>query len=622
MDAHFWWPLKKFLNESEVILCFKSTGGQILSLISNYPYELWLDGVFIGDGGHRCVPNEAFIDRWEECKQAKTIIVRLHWMNVESCPVYHRCLFYDPFFGQLGNNHWECFEDKSIIFKKKVDSQLPCQNLISLPQVLIPLQLQDISTEIQKTWTCKEFPVHKSLHIPVELEMIDNKQLSRQTVNLKPFDPHASKDLLLYVINERPCELECKTYDLGTIALHRFELSSIHPCVLCYSEVPDFNKAWLGSNRGKVHMADGFVSKNMSIMSPFGHRGCRYVHVISLPDTNIIPKVWRREYPFKWKQLNNDPIHENILKACRANLIACVDGGLVDTCWRERAQWTGDARMSSLALQALTCNEEIIHFVVKQIAQSYNSDIGMVNGCWPTKTPYYKLPMPTFHLAFCLTVVEHKVHLIDPFVKFILNDTIMKWKKNYLINGLLRNMPGWYFVDWDTTNNDATGRTDTWKAEIPTFDIRRAHSVCNAWWIELCELLDIDPEININEFNDAFWTGSAFSLFEKNKKPSPHATIAVLASTKIVTTSQTEQSLMYIYSLLDSKELYESVSAYYAYFVAKALDKCKNRLSTLEFIHKFYDPIVNRFGTIYEKTNGNASLAHGWSIGISQFLVI
>jgi hypothetical protein len=48
------------------------------------------------------------------------------------------------------------------------------------------------------------------------------------------------------------------------------------------------------------------------------------------------------------------PDDEAIVAACRANLIACVDGGAVDTCWRERAQWTGDLRMSTAALGALT----------------------------------------------------------------------------------------------------------------------------------------------------------------------------------------------------------------------------------------------------------------------------
>jgi hypothetical protein len=52
--------------------------------------------------------------------------------------------------------------------------------------------------------------------------------------------------------------------------------------------------------------------------------------------------VERVQYPFKWK--NNISIIDGcdeIVNAIKNNLIACVDGGVVDTCWRERAQWTG-----------------------------------------------------------------------------------------------------------------------------------------------------------------------------------------------------------------------------------------------------------------------------------------
>jgi hypothetical protein len=42
---------------------------------------------------------------------------------------------------------------------------------------------------------------------------------------------------------------------------------------------------------------------------------------------------------------------------------------------------------------------------------------------------------------------------------------------------------------------------------------------------------------------------------------------------------------------------------------------------TLTFIETFYEPIVRTYGSIYEKTSGDASLAHGWSIGIAALLV-
>jgi hypothetical protein len=57
-------------------------------------------------------------------------------------------------------------------------------------------------------------------------------------------------------------------------------------------------------------------------------------------------EIYSRLYPFDWKQIPEVVNDKNkvILQACKANLLACVDGGIVDTCWRERAQWTGDLR--------------------------------------------------------------------------------------------------------------------------------------------------------------------------------------------------------------------------------------------------------------------------------------
>jgi hypothetical protein len=63
---------------SERILLFETAGGRPLTLASNCPYEVWLDGRFAGDGGHRCVPGEALADRWPEAAAARTVRVRVY----------------------------------------------------------------------------------------------------------------------------------------------------------------------------------------------------------------------------------------------------------------------------------------------------------------------------------------------------------------------------------------------------------------------------------------------------------------------------------------------------------------------------------------------------------------
>lgn len=91
----------------------------------------------------------------------------------------------------------------------------------------------------------------------------------------------------------------------------------------------------------------------------------RYLHLLyestkNVMDAPTIHSFQRAEYPFDWiDDLPDTGGCDAIIAACKANLVACVDGGVVDTCWRERAQWTGDARMSGMALRRLTRNPEV-----------------------------------------------------------------------------------------------------------------------------------------------------------------------------------------------------------------------------------------------------------------------
>ena len=69
MNTRIWWPKEQF-EQPETILYFRILGGKPLSLISNYPYEVWIDGKFIGDGGYRCIPGEVLIDHCKETAYA------------------------------------------------------------------------------------------------------------------------------------------------------------------------------------------------------------------------------------------------------------------------------------------------------------------------------------------------------------------------------------------------------------------------------------------------------------------------------------------------------------------------------------------------------------------------
>ncbi len=72
-------------------------------------------------------------------------------------------------------------------------------------------------------------------------------------------------------------------------------------------------------------------------------------------------------------------------------------------------------------------------------------------------------------------------------------------------------------------------------------------------------------------------------------------------------------------SACQRRHVHNCFTAYYAYFVVEVLMRHDQAMAK-EFVQQFYGPIAHRHGTIYEKTNDKASMAHSWSIGFCEFL--
>jgi len=501
-----------------------------------------------------------------------------------------------------------------------------------------------------------------------------------------------AKDLLDYVLNERPLPLELTTYDLGAIALYRFEMAAPacaqRDIVLCYSEVASFDTAWQTANRRKVHLADG-CAQGVALGRPFGVRGCRYLHVLSTRPASsshlsgreaIKVQVWRRTYPLVWRTgvQSRERGDEAILQACRATLVAVCDGGLVDTCWRERAQWTGDVRMSAMAIRSLTTNTEVVSLALTQIAATYDRQVAMVSGYGPARTATHHLPMPTYHLAFCLAVLEHHAFLrhhqrpppvssaspssTDPAVAAtlsaatakaasteldafetaclpVVHQSVRAWRDKYLFDGILCRLPGWNFCDWDLTvpNADAIGQQRAGVLNGP-------HAVCHAWWHELCQRLltvpgpartdsnadhaDTDTEghasmsgLHATRVDRAFWVerDGGYSLLPRQSAASPHATAAMLGS-GLAPPHRQAAAHAYLRAQIRSGQVAARVTPYFAYFVAQALGR-RSHDDAVRFVRQYYGPIAAQHGTMREKVSDGASLAHGWSVAIASMLV-
>jgi hypothetical protein len=567
----------------------------MMRLASNYPYEVWLDGVFAGDGGLRCAPGEVLLDEWD-ARGAREARVRLHYLNPRRSSVWYRCLFDDPFLLDLDRGIWQCFEDGSLRFAARMTRRMPRQNVLSgAPTPGSPLAVEPVLP--RRHWEVRPHGVGAIRYVPVPLGR--PRQVALEARGRERFAPTEVDNAVLHVRDRTPPGLCCTTFDLGQIALHRFEIDTTGAVALCYGESPGFQETWGTANRCNVHLADAAVAGAKGA-APFGTRGCRYVHVVHRPGDSFALRAWRREYPLRWKDVPAaDPVIRSILEACRHNLIACVDGGVVDTCWRERTQWVGDLRMSALALAALADNPEVATHALRQIATSYEEGPAMVQGAWPVQTPDFRDQlMPTYHLAFCLAVLEQGV--TDPLVRGVVERSLRRWQEVYVRDGLLRDLPGWHFTDWDPVHEDAARKK-----------IKGAHAVVNCWYYEACARLGL-PSIDLRKFDRAFWVeaAGAYRLLERGD-PSPHATAAALSSLPVT------KGWLY---LRDERRVRQRVSPYFAYFVAAAIGKSSVE-EMVGFIKRYYGPIADRHGTIHEKIADTASLAHGWSVGVAALLV-
>jgi hypothetical protein len=196
-----------------------------------------------------------------------------------------------------------------------------------------------------------------------------------------------------------------------------------------------------------------------------------------------------------------------------------------------------------------------------------------------------------------LTVLEHCPD--DVPLRQLVERSLRQWQFTHLRDGLLRDVPGWHFTDWDALNEEA-GRQAT----------RGAHAVVNAWYFETCQRLGF-PSIDLAAFDVTFWVeeAKAYRLTEKGE-PSPHATAAALTSIPGT------RGLDY---LITCKELPQRVTPYFGYFVTRAIGNASQR-QMLDFVRSFYGPTAVQHGTLVEKTDDRASLAHGWSVGIAALL--
>jgi hypothetical protein len=374
-------------------------------------------------------------------------------------------------------------------------------------------------------------------------------------------------------------------------------------------------EVWGTPHRADVHMVDAIEAPSRRA-APFGWRGGRYMHVLSTGPTSPRVRVQRRDYPLRFSDVRaRDPRDEPLLAACRANLRACVDGGLVDTCWRERAQWAGDARMSAMALRVLTDNPEVVALALEQIAQSYDPAIAMVSAVAPASLSR-PCVIPGYHPAFCLAVAEHGEQAL-PEAAAAVRSSLVRWRELYVRDGLLDDTtfpPGvWWFVDWDPTLRAPT------PPDRPDDPSRLAgvDAVTHAWYHEACTRFGIDSGLDTAALAQRYAGAEGYRLHPAGND-SPQATAALVLA--FADLPHRDRGIDWLLGCNARGELARRVTPYFLTFVAQAI-ATRDRSLARQVLRDVLGARVARWGTVPEKTDDSASCAHGWSVGFAALLL-
>jgi hypothetical protein len=494
-----------------------------LKLASNCAYFLHVDGNFFADGGLRCSPKEAIIDEFEIKNGSTNICLYLHYIGYNNSN-WHRMIFSDPFFCDFDGSHtWKCSRNSGLTYGTKISSQLPRQNIVGNEQ-WDPVELKQfqnfdwkfIDRQIKFIYHELLFTSEKNtaMIVPKKFPQFNQKTNTsnpmQDTYSLQNIKLSSNDNLMEILHANKDPNSVCYTFDLQKIGLHKLFVNTTEPIFVYYSEISNFANAWNTPNRNKVWMADAFLSGQNKTSSEW--RGCRYIHVLTTKTCKFEIKDIRKEYNFNWipiKFPKEKYQHQQIYEECKNNLIACVDGGIVDTCWRERTQWVGDAYMSIKALSLMCTNSQpIVDNVLRQISQSYDKSKGMVQGAFPIKKlENLSFYMPTYHLLWCLTVLEHQKTEYYP----IVSHSLSLWENTYLNKKTnLIHPPGWNFVDW---YDDCTFGDEKRSGE---------NSFVNILYLYLCSQFNIQTKVTKEIIDAMYFSNGWYTLYPNSPQVYKH----------------------------------------------------------------------------------------------------
>jgi len=209
----------------------------------------------------------------------------------------------------------------------------------------------------------------------------------------------------------------------------------------------------------ECEFADRYIMKDgEQIFESFSWKSFRYLKIrfLSCFESVTIDSIQAviTTYPYEEKGTfnSNDELLNSVFKISRYTIQLCSNEFLMDTPWREQAQWLGDVALVTVpAIYSCFGDTKLARKFYLQAGQNQHptgmiSNISnTVNHQWLTAIPDYSLWWVQGIWEYYLyTGDEAIIHHLYPQVSRILYAHL-----DYINNdGLIENMPYWTFIDW------------------------------------------------------------------------------------------------------------------------------------------------------------------------------
>lgn len=575
---------------------------------STFIYDVFVDDEFytrVEDDSY--VENDITICHFYKIKlnqKFSKVTIRVQYLD-NSLHVSHRQILKNNFVA-IGNfiyDEWKAYNILGIECGVKINDKLSHQlKILNEETNEIPIRILDNFDK-------------KCVHSKIKLmknTLIKNPIITTNTTKNLNVELENS-DIFNSILKKKHKYTHCDIYDLGKMGLYRICINTQNSgsCVIIYTQSNDLVQVSSKCNWRKVAIGD-YIESGIDVVIP-RTTGCRYIFIYY---TNIAPNIniYYLNYPLIMKPAKK--LDVKLKKAIVDTLVGCLDNGkLVDTPWRERAQWAGDVRIAISTLKKLSNNPEIANNCLHQFARTYNPSIGMISAISPYNEE--NLIIPTYHLQYCIAIVEtyQKLASRPIILQNILTDTVQKWKKIYLKNGILRNVSGWHFMDWDDVDDETSSQS------IKSVN---AHCGLNCLWYKLCNLMQIKSEIDLKTFEDTFYIkDKGFKLMQNSTNVSFHASVMVATTNigqkyKSIIRDVILQTIKFETTKNISKQNNFKFTPYFGFFIAYAMKRLG--IDTNEFIQKFYKPMLDFSTTLCERYGHDSSNCHVWSTGIIDYI--